>query len=99
MTNTKQIIVDRFVEKALSDIFGRPKVPSFIDLFLRNRGIDLQEKVDWFDTVIKEYMTDDGKIKAEEFRKLVMDYLPEQDFYLQDKYDELKSKAKKLIGG
>ena len=81
------------------DLFGKPKVPAFIDLFLRNRGFDIQNKLESFDAFIQEFMTDDGKIKAEELKKFVADYLPNEDFYLQDQWDSLKTKAKKFIGG
>ena len=99
MTDVKQIVCDRFAEKVLTDLFGKTKVPAVIDLFLRNRGFDVQQKFDLFDSFIREFMNDEGKIRADELKKFVAEYLPNDDFYLQDKWEEMKLKAKKFIGG
>jgi len=104
--STKQLVCDQFAEQVLNDLFGKPKVPAFIDLFLRNKGFDIQQKFDLFDSFIQEFMNEDGTIKAAELKSVVAekaprfaDFIPNEDFHLSDQWAGAKTLLKSIIGG
>jgi len=108
MTNNaiKQAVSDKFAETVLTDIFGKPKVPAFLDVFLRNKGVDIQKSFEVFDSFILEFMNEDGKIRGSDLRRVVaeksprfVEMIPNEDFDLFEQWQGAKTLIKSIIGG
>jgi len=105
-TNYKQILCDQFAEQVLTDLFGKPKVPPFLDLFLRNKGFDIQQKFELFDSFIQEFMNEDGTVRGHELKPLVAEknprlaeFIPNENFRLVEQWMGAKAIVKSIIGG
>jgi len=105
-TNIKQVECDLLVETISKDWFGSPKVPKWIDVVLRNRGFNLKEKVDIFDSFIQEFMNDDGTVRGNFLRELVQEeyprlalLIPDGNFRLVDQYNEYAKVINILLKG
>jgi len=104
--NHKQFECDRFAESVLTDLFGKPKVPAFLDVFLRNRGFDIQAKLEEFESFIQEFMDDDGKVRGADLRRVIAErnpraseFIPDEDFRLIDQWQGMVSVTKTIFLG